>query len=195
MRRVLILLSVMIITFTACGPAPDYTFKGGTISPTQTAGEIAVLDQHGRIFRMSEQGGKVVMIFFGFTHCPDVCPTTLSDFKAIKQQLGEDAERVRFVMVSVDPKRDTPQRLSEYVGNFDQEFVALSPSDEQLRDIAKKYQIQWELENPDANGNYNVAHTALTYVVDRSGQLRLAYPFGFSAKDMAEDVKYLLQYR
>lgn len=185
----------LLLLLAACANTPAYSFKGGTLSPPAAAADIVVPDQNGQPFRLSEQVGKVVLLFFGYTHCPDVCPTTMSDYKAVKQQLGADANKVRFVMVTVDPARDTPAIMSRYLGIFDPSFVGLSPTPEQLATLTKAYNITYELDAPDARGNYAVAHSAISYAIDRSGQLRVMYPFGMGASAMTEDVRYLLANR
>lgn len=196
MRRLFLVFFVASL-LAACGasePAKPYEFKGMTSSESKPAPEIALPDQNGNLFRLTEQGGKVVLIYFGYTHCPDLCPTTLNDFKTIKQQLGKDADRVRFVFVTVDPARDTPEVVKQYIEIFDPTFVGLSPNAEQLAALLKSYDLKLELAAPGEDGSYAVAHTSVTYVIDRSSQVRVLYPTGsgFPAKFIAEDVAYLL---
>lgn len=194
MLKISVVVLALVALLTGCAATKPYAFQGMTADPPKQAPEIALNDQHGQPFRLSEQGGKIVMLYFGFTHCPDLCPTTLSDFKAVKQQLGGDADRVRFVLLTVDPQRDTPEVMQQYLGAFDSEFIGLTPTTDELKLIAEKYSVKVEYEIPDANGNYQVGHTSLTYLIDRSGQVRVAYPTGsgFPAKSMTADVKYLL---
>lgn len=189
-KRLLFLVLVMSI-LTACGSGA-YAFNGGTFDPPKLAPDFAVPDQYGQTFRLSEQGGKVVMLVFGFTHCPDYCPTTLGDFKTIKQALGKQAEQVQFVMVTVDPQRDTPQVLRQYMGIFDPMFLGLSPAPDVLQQIERDYGIAKKFDTPDGNGNYSVGHTALVFVIDRSGQLRLSYGSGISPEAITADVRQLL---
>lgn len=193
-KRIGLLLAI-VVALAACGSAAPYTFQGGTIDQTMLAPDFALQDQNGSTFRLSEQVGKVVLVFFGFTHCPDFCPTTMSDFKAVKQQLGADAERVRFVMITVDPERDTTAVVRQYLTAFDPTFTGLVPTAEQLPKLLSDYNINVEKDAPDANGNYNVGHSSLTYAIDRTGQLRLAYPMGMGSAMMLPDVKYLLRGR
>lgn len=192
-KRLLFLVLVMSV-LTACGSGA-YAFNGGTFDPPKLAPDFAVPDQYGQTFRLSEQGGKVVMLVFGFTHCPDFCPTVLGDFKTIKQALGTAAERVRFVMVTVDPQRDTPQVLQQYMSIFDSEFIGLSPPTDVLAQIERDYGIAKQFDTPDDNGNYGVGHTALVFVIDRSGQLRLSYSLGISPEAVADDVRQLMRSR
>ncbi len=214
MRRWFVL---MLLALTACGgtaspagtastaetagaaetvaiPGDDYRFNGMTSSVVKPAPDFTLTDQAGQPFHLLDQGGKVVLIYFGYTHCPDLCPTTLSDFKTVKRLLGSNADRVRFVFITVDPARDTPEVMRQYVAAFDPSFIAITPTAAQLADLSKRYDLQTELATPDQSGSYAVAHTSLTYVVDRSGQMRLMYPTGsgFPAKSIAQDVAYLL---
>jgi protein SCO1/2 len=171
----------------------NYRFQGSLIDPPVPAADITLADQNGNVFQLSEQKGKIVLIFFGYTHCPDVCPVTLSQFKQIKQQLKQGAENIEFVFISVDPERDTPEVIGRYVTNFDASFLGLSGSPAELASVMKSYGVFAQKTNDDGQGNYLVDHTARTYLVDQQGNWRLTYPFGMETEQIIADVSYLLR--
>ena len=161
------------------GAAPDFTLT----------------DQNGQPFRLSDQKDKVVLLYFGYTYCPDVCPTSLSDFKRVDQILGADAGRVRVVFVTVDPERDSPQRLKQYMAIFgpDSALTGLSGTAEQLAPVYKAYNVTHEKVPSKADPrDYFVNHTATTYVIDRTGQWRLTEDYGTSPEDFAADIRLVL---
>lgn len=173
------------------GSATSQVFR---IEPPVPAHDFELIDQHGRPFRLRAQRGHPVLLFFGYTHCPDVCPTTLVTFKAVKDQLGSLAQEVRLVFITVDPERDTPQRLKEYVGYYDPDIVALWGTPEQIQAVRTAYGIVAEKQPQEgAPGGYWVVHTASALLVDPQGRLRAMYPFGTSAQQMAADLRALLQ--
>lgn len=167
--------------------------QGFEINPPTPAADFRLIDQHGRPFQLSQQRGHAVLLFFGYTHCPDVCPTTLVTFKAVKEQLGAAADRVRFVFVTVDPERDTPERLREYVGFYDPDFVGLWGTPDQMKTIQSAYGVLAQKEpDPGAPGGYWVVHTAFALLVDPQGRLRAMYPFGTPAGEIAADLRRLV---
>lgn len=170
----------------------SYTFKGSLIDPPLQAEDFTLNDQHGQTFRLSDHRSEVVLIFFGYTHCPDVCPVTLADFRQIKEQLGEKAGRVNFVFVTVDPERDTPDRIAEHLANFDPAFTGLTGEPEELQAVWDAYGVYAEKAQAGSASGYLVDHTARVYVVDVNGNLRLTYAFGTENQAMAQDVVHLL---
>lgn len=183
-------------------PAPPAqtasAFHGGTFDPVVQAPQIVMTDHRGREFDLHAEtaAGNVIVLFFGYTSCPDVCPTTLAHHKQVKQILGEKGSQVRFVMVSVDPERDTRERMGQYVEAFDQDFIGLTGTRDELAAVWEAYNVvpeKQEMEN-SALG-YAVSHPAFTYVIDRSGNLRLVHFLGIPADAVAEDLTRLLQER
>lgn len=170
-----------------------YTFKGSLIEPPIKADDFNLNDQHGHPFRLSDQRGEVVLIFFGYTHCPDVCPVTLADFSQIKEQLGEEAKRVNFLFVTVDPERDTPERIAKHLANFDTDFVGLTGDAEELAQVWGAYGVYAEKANAGSASGYLVDHSARVYAIDVNGNLRLTYAFGTESRAMAQDVVHLLE--
>lgn len=186
MRRWLGLLmagALLSAALVACGGGGDgrptaTPLPGTLLDPPKEVGDFTLTNQDGQPFRLSDLHGKVALLFFGYTNCPDVCPTTLAEFKRIKALLGEDVERVAFVFVSVDGARDTPERLAAYVRAFDPQFIGLTGDDATLRPIARDFGVFYQRVNYESDVNYLVDHTASTFVVDRQGRLRLVFPYG-----------------
>jgi protein SCO1/2 len=176
------------------GLAGAAQFKGGLLTPTRAAADFSLTAQDGKEFRLSEERGKVVALWFGYTFCPDVCPTTLAELSQARQRLGKDAGRLRVVMVTVDPERDTPARLREYVNAFSGAFTALTGPPDRLAAVRKAYGVVAEKRVVSGtSAAYLIDHSAFVYVVDPAGQLRVMFPFGMSIDDMVHDFKLLLQ--
>ena len=169
-------------------------FAGRVLAPPRPAADLALTAVDGSEFRVSQHRGAVILLFFGYTSCPDVCPTTLVEMSQVRAILGEMADRVRFVFITVDPERDTPERLGTYVGAFDPTFIALTGSAEQLAQVRRTYGAIAEKQKPRGTAAaYLMAHTASVYVIDPEGQLRLQFPWGMSVEDMVQDIKLLLR--
>ncbi len=143
--------------------------------------------------RLRDFRGRVVVLFFGYTHCPDVCPTTLAEMKQVMQRLGAKAERVQFIMITVDPERDTPQRMAEYVTHFDPRFLGLSGDSETIARIATQYGIYYQKHAGTTASGYLVDHTASLVVVDTQGYVRLLVPPTLTPPEIAEDLLTLLR--
>lgn len=170
-----------------------YTFHGSVIDPPVAAPELALTDHNGQPYRLSEQEGKVVLIFFGYTNCPDVCPLTLSEYKQIKNDLGDSAENVEFVFISVDPERDTVERLREYVPLFDPAFIGLTGERAELEPVWKDYGVYQARQETDSAAGYLVDHSSRIYVIDKNGNWRETFSFGMDTDLMAQDVDALLR--
>ncbi len=170
------------------------SFRGTLYDPALPAPEFELTQGNGSSFRLSEQRGDVVLLFFGYTSCPDVCPTTLSEMKRVMADLGADAERVQIVFVTVDPQRDTPQKLKEYVSIFNPTFIGLSGSMEELEKVWSDFGVYREEEElPNSATGYLVNHTARVYLIDRDGNLRLSYSYGTATDDFVHDLKILFK--
>lgn len=171
-----------------------YTFHGSLIQDAFTAPDFTLPDSRGGDFTLSAQRGKLVMIFFGYTSCPDVCPATLSELKQLRGALGRDASRVQVVFISVDPDRDTPQKIAGYVQRFDPTFAGLTADEARLDPVWKEYgvYIQRNKASPQDIA-YDVEHSSQVYLVDAAGNLRLTYSFGTPVEQMLDDVRYLLR--
>lgn len=170
-----------------------YAYQGVLIAPPAKAPDFSLVDQHGDLFTLSQQRGNVVMIFFGYTNCPDVCPITLSEYKQIKSRLGEKATNIKFVFITVDPERDTPERMKLYVENFDAEFIALTADRQTLETVWEKYGVYQERQDTGSAAGYLVDHSARTYAIDAQGNWRINYPFGMEVEKIYQDVVHLLR--
>ncbi len=170
------------------------SFNGTSYNePYPTAPQIELIKANGEPFRLSDQKGKIVLLFFGYTSCPDVCPTTLAELNLVMDGLGDKAESVQVVFVSVDPERDTPEKIQKYVEHFNPAFVGLSGSVEELQSIWTNYGVYREKVESDSALGYIVNHTARTYLIDTDGNLRLSYGFQTPVEDIVSDLNTLLK--
>ncbi len=170
-----------------------YRLQGSLIEPPVPAADFVLTDQNGAPFQLSEQKGNLVLIFFGYTNCPDVCPVTLTDFKRINEELGDQASRVRFVFVTVDPERDTAERLKSLLERYDPQIVGLTSSRSELEKVWKDYGVYQARRDEGSAAGYLVDHTSRIYLIDQEGNWRLTYPFEMDRKAVVEDLKYLLR--
>jgi len=168
------------------------SFNAIDLSGADYAKGFSMPDQEGRLRTLADFQGKVVVVFFGYTQCPDVCPTTLLDLANVKQQLGAQGDRLQVVFVSVDPARDTPAVLKAYLANFDASFVGLSGSAEQLAAMAKDYKVYYKKVDGSTPGSYTMDHSAGDYLYDPQGRLRLYSRYGTPAEQLASDIRKLL---
>jgi protein SCO1/2 len=181
-------LSLAAALITGCDGRPR--FKSTDITGADYGKTLELTDQTGRPRRLEDWRGKVVVLFFGFTHCPDVCPTTLADLSQVMKQLGPDAERVQVLFVTVDPERDTPEVLGKYVGAFDPRFLGLYGDAAATQRAAREFKVFFE-KRKSADG-YSVDHSGQTYVIDPQGRLRLFVRPERLASDLPDDLRTLL---
>ena len=182
----------VVLSLAACdGGAPK--FRNIDITGADYAKGFALTDHTGKPRTLADFRGKVVVVFFGYTRCPDVCPATLVEIKDVMQKLGPDAEKVQVVFITVDPGRDTPESIQEYVANFDSSFLGLSGTEAELSAVWQAYGVFREIEQTDSVAGYLVAHTSRVYVVDVNGNLSLSFAFGTSPDDVANDLRILLK--
>lgn len=191
-----VIMVVCVLLIAACGQ--PYQLRGGVINDPKPAPEIALTNQHGERFTLTSQRGKAVLLFFGFTNCPDICPTTLADLASVREQLGVDAEQVQIVMVSVDPERDTPEQLKSYMAKFDKDAIGLTGTPEQLASIYMRYGVSAMQDDQhgsehDASHEVEVSHSGYSYVIDPAGNWREVFDFGSPVADIVSDVRHLLQ--
>ncbi|VTU44784.1 SCO family protein [Variovorax sp. RA8] len=184
-------LLLIVAMASACSPAPQ-PFNSVEISGAEYARKLELPDADGRVRTLSDFKGKVTVVFFGFTSCPDVCPTTLTELAEVKRSLGKDGARVQGVLVTIDPERDTPEVLKAYMSAFDPSFVALRGSPEQTQATAKEFRVYYRKVPNKEGTNYSMDHTAASYVFDPQGRVRLFTRYGIGAKPLAADIKRLL---
>jgi len=168
-------------------------FNGIDLTGADYARDFKLPDQHGQMRSLKDFQGKIVAVFFGYTQCPDVCPTTLSEMKEAKQLLGADGDKLQVIFVTVDPERDTPEVLKAYMANFDPSFIALRGSPEQLATTAKDFKVYYKKAEGKTPTSYTMDHSAATYVYDTHGRLRLYTRYGSGAQALASDFKQLLK--
>src|SRR5690606_2891575 len=159
--------------------------------PPRMAPNFSLPASHGKTFTLSQQQGKLVVLGFGFSHCPDICPTTLARLAQAYKDLGDLAAEVQVVYVTVDPERDTVERLRQYMSHFHSSFIGVTGTPEELAKVRKAYGILAAKEM-HADGNYEVHHSSYLYLVDPQGLLRSLVPFGKSSDDIAHDIKIIL---
>jgi protein SCO1/2 len=192
-RRTWLAAAAAALTLTACdrmgGPA---AFKGIDITGADYAKELSLPDADGRMRTLADFRGKVTVVFFGFTQCPDVCPSTLAELAEVKRALGPAGADVQGVFVTVDPERDTPELLKAYVATFDASFVALRGDAEQTREAAKAFKIYYAKVPGQTDDTYTMDHTAGSYVLDRAGRVRLFTRYGTGPDALVHDLKILL---
>jgi protein SCO1/2 len=190
-RRVLtgVLTSLLLIGSATAADAP--TLKAGVFSPARQAPHFSLQGSDGRELKLSRYRGKVVVVGFGFTTCPDVCPTTLATLAAARRELGAAAADVQVVYVTVDYERDVPERMKKYLGAFDTTFVGGSGTAAQLAAVRKDYGVG--AEKKQYGDSYTYAHSSFTYLIDRGGRIRALMPYGHSADDYAHDLAILLK--
>lgn len=170
------------------------SFVSIDVTGADYARDFSLPDQHGKTRTVKDFAGKVVLVFFGYTQCPDVCPTTMTELVEIRKALGKDGERLQAVFITVDPERDTAEVLKAYVANFDPSFVALRPSSqEQLAALAKDYKVYFKKAEGRTATSYTMDHSAGSYVYDTRGQLRLYTRYGMGVEPLAGDIRQLLK--
>ena len=185
--------ALAVFTLAGCQPAPQPpAFQATDITGATFARDFRLTDHNGQVRTLADFRGKVVAVFFGYIHCPDVCPTTLSDFAAALQQLGPQAEQVQVIFVTLDPERDTPDLLKQFVPAFNPGFLGMVTDAETLRQLAKEYKVVYQKTSVKATDDYLIDHSAGTYIYDPQGNLRLLMPYGSSPDVIAQDLKTLL---
>ena len=189
-KFLLVLLACFLV---ACGhsqaPAKLY---GAYIGGADFVGDFDLLDHHGAKRQLTDYQGKVVVLFFGYTHCPDVCPTAMADMAKMMKLLGSDANQVQVLFVTLDPERDSQQVLAKYVPSFDERFVGLYGNAQQTAEVAKRYKVFFEKKDVAGKSGYTIDHSAGAFVFDKAGKVRIYFRNGQKPNEMASDLKQLL---
>lgn len=196
-KTILIALGVLFVALAAVFLGSQLyegsqSFNGSAIEPFLLAFPFELEQVDGSSYRLEDQQGKVVLVFFGYANCPDFCPTTLAEYKRIHESLGDRADQVDFVFITIDPERDSPEAIEEYVNAFNPEFVGLSGSEEELQPVWDGYFVFRQKDESQSEAGYLMAHSTRVYAIDKNGQLRLTFPFGMTAQAMTSDVERLL---
>ncbi len=197
LKRVMLVAALAAGLLGGCdrlgGAAQKPSFKAVDITGAEYARELSLTDADGKPRQLSDFKGKVTLVFFGYTQCPDVCPTTLAELAAVKRELGADGQRVQGVFVSVDPERDTPEILKAYMASFGPDFVALRGTPEETAAAARNFKVFYAKSAGKTEGSYTMDHTAGTYVFDAEGKVRLFVRYGSGAEALRHDLKLLLE--
>ena len=191
-----ILLTGFVLFSAGCQAfAPAYELKGNSLDPPLPIPNFELMASDGQPFRLSESGGEITLVFFGYTFCPDVCPTTLAEVKQALAKLDPpDRQRVRVIFISADPERDTPEKLSKYLAAFNPDFIGLTDDFEKVQEVMKPFGAYAEKEDVEGSAiGYLVTHTARLYLLNAKREIMLTYPFGFQADELHSDLTYLLQ--
>jgi len=183
---------LLALAVAACGPSSP-KFQGSDVTGAAFGRDFSLVDHNGKARTLADFRGKAVVIFFGYTQCPDFCPTTLSELAAAMKILGPDASRVQVLFVTVDPARDTRDVLARYVPAFDPSFLGLYGDDKATSDVAKEFKIIYQKQAGGEPGSYTVDHSAGTYLFDPQGRLRVYENYGPGPEVYAHDLRELLK--
>lgn len=186
-----LLVCALVVLLGACGePKLPSPFHASEVGAKFAQADFHLTDHNGRPRMLADFRGKVVVLFFGYTHCPDVCPTTLADLAQVMRLLGKDADKVQVLFVTVDPERDKPEMLAQYVPAFHPSFLALYGDAQATAQAAKAFDVTYQ-KQPTSSG-YNMDHSAGTFLIDPAGKVRLLAPYAQRAEWLADDVRLLL---
>lgn len=193
LRRRHLLLGMIALLLAGCGDKP-LPFKAKPVVDSPPAANFTLTDQSGQTRALTDFRGKIVSLFFGFTHCPDICPTHLARQAEVLRQLGPQANEVVVLFVTLDPERDSPEALKAYMDAFDPRFIALRGSPEETEKLAKQYKVFWQKTPlPGSALVYTIDHSTNSFVIDQQGRVRLIVPHEMPATDVTHDLKLLLE--
>ena len=185
------LLGATTLGLAACDKEPA-GFKSTDVTGASFGARLRLTDHTGQVRELSDFKGKVVVLFFGFTQCPDVCPTSMTTLAEVKRLLGTDGDRMQALFVTVDPERDTQEVLKAYMGNFDPTFLALRPTPDELQGVAQEFKMYYRKVEGPTPTSYTMDHSAGKYLFDPEGRIRLFSAYGTAADVIAQDTRLLL---
>ncbi|MBC3871045.1 SCO family protein [Undibacterium oligocarboniphilum] len=187
-----LLIAVLAVMLTACGK-PAEKWNNTDLTGLDYAKDFALTDHNGKLRTLQDFRGKLVVIFFGYTQCPDVCPTTMAEMATVMQQMGDQADKVQVLFVTLDPERDTQALLASYVPNFDRRFLGLYGDAAATAKVAKDFKVYYQKVPGKTPTSYTMDHTAGSYVFDTEGRIRLFLRHGQGAEPIVHDLKLLLK--
>lgn len=190
-KTLLVLTCLFLLGCKQDNPTNTAIF-GTDISNAGFSNSLALLDHTGKPRQLTDFKGKVIALFFGYTHCPDVCPTTLTELANVMKLLGNQSNEVQVLFVTLDPERDTQQILSKFVPYFDQRFIGLYGTSEQIKSAAKNFRVYYEKQTTTGKSGYSIDHSAGIYLFDKSGKIRIYLKFGQDEKEIAHDIRTLM---
>lgn len=196
-RRSALLAAALCVALVGCdklgvAAKPAASFRGADITGAEYAKTLSLPDANGQPRTLGDFKGKVTVVFFGYTQCPDVCPTTMAELAQVKKALGADGDKLQAVFVSIDPERDTPEILKSYMASFDPNFVALRGTLAQTQATAKEFKVYFAKVPGKAEGSYTMDHSAGAFIFDAKGNVRLFERYGAGAEGLTADVKALI---
>jgi protein SCO1/2 len=190
------LVACTLLAFALACQSDEPAFRGEVVEPPEPAPELVGTNWNGEPFRLSQLEGHVVVVFFGYTYCPDICPFTLAKMQQVERRLGEQADELEMVFVTVDPHRDPVEKLATYVPNFDRSFYGIYIPAEDLPDVTDAFGVTVQYgqpkEGPGTDSFYYVDHTGTYFVIDRQGRLRLKFPPNATVDELTPDLEALL---
>lgn len=189
----LVIFIIVIGVFFGFIYEKPYTFRGSLIDPAVEAPDFSLQSSQGGEYHLKSRTGNYILIFFGYTYCPDVCPATLFEMKQIKQTLKDKAENIDFVFITVDPERDTQDQLSRYLTSFDESFYGLTGNEEELTQVWNNYGVYREIQDADNSSSYLVDHTSRLYLINSNNELMMTYLYETSLEDIVSDLNYLVK--
>lgn len=182
-----------ILSWTTIFTTPSDIFHGLPHEKPELASNFALTDQNNNIVQLSDFRGKIVLLYFGFTHCPDACPVTFGIWNQVTDILGDDIGQVQFLFITVDPERDTPEQIGKHLSLFSADILGLTGTLDEIEDVAIDYSIFFEMIESESGDYYWVNHTTLTFVIDQTGQLVLTFPYAIPAESIVADLEYWLE--
>ena len=195
MKKIITLLSMLVLltaVFSLTTACSEPELIGLEVAEPMIAQDFTLTYADGSPVSLSDYTGKIIYLYFGYTFCPNVCPSTLLDLKQVIADIGDNAEQVQLIMVTIDPQRDTPDIVAEYVKHFNPAFVGLSGTPDEIKTIADAYGIYYNAHEGTEASGYLVDHTASVILIDKEGNLRLTYPFGTVPEDYVADLRVLM---
>jgi protein SCO1/2 len=189
--RVLPVLALLAMLLIACGKRDAPQFQLTDVTGASFGKALELTDHNGVRRTLADFRGKVVVVFFGFTHCPEACPTTMAELATVTRELGAEAGRMQVLFITVDPERDTPEVLRKYVPAFDASFLGLYGTADETKRTAKEFKVYFQKQQ-QPGGSYTLDHSAGTFVFDKAGRLRLFAQYGAGAKSLLHDIRLLL---
>ncbi len=196
-KKPLLLLAVIIAVglgiFVGIKFFGPHNFHGTVLQSPEAAKDFSLTSMHGQSVKLSDFRGKIVLLYFGYTFCPDVCPTTLSEIKKAMGIMGNGAEHIQVIMITVDPERDTPAVLNSYMAQFDPSFLGLTGSVREIQNIASPFGVYFARQENTNSKDYLMEHTAALMAINQQGYLKLIWPYGTPAADLADDLNYMLR--
>ena len=181
---------IFSLILVSCAKNAEFKFNGSDISNANLNSSFELLSHTGEIKKITDFKGSVVAIFFGFTHCPDICPTSMQELKFIKESLGKQSDKLQVIFITLDAERDNQSLLNSYVPSFDKSFIGLTGSQEDINRVASQYKI-FHMKVGEGD-SYTIDHSSGIYIIDKDGKIRVRHPYGSKVESIIEDIQHLI---